>query len=105
MRACERDVGKVILLIVAALLGWVTSPAEAAVHIEGQVQAGGGAVAGSTVSLWAARAEAPVRLAQVQSDVDGNFVVSVDQAPSSTSSYYLIANGGAAAISRASGAN
>ena len=105
MLACGRKGGIVTLLIAAGLLGWVTGPAEAAVHVEGQIQAGGGAVAGSTVSLWAASAEAPVRLAQVQSDVDGNFVVSVDQTPSGASSFYLIANGGTAAISKASGAN
>ena len=95
----------VTLLIVAGLLGSVTGPAEAAVHVEGQVQAGGGAVAGSAVSLWAASAESPVRLSQVQSDVDGNFVISVDQTPSGAASYYLIANGGIAATSKASGAN
>jgi hypothetical protein len=105
MLACGRKGGIVTLLIAAGLLGWVTGPVEAAVHVEGQVQAGGGSVAGSTVSLWAASAESPVRLAQVQSDADGNFVISVDQTPSGASSFYLIANGGTAAISRASGAN
>jgi hypothetical protein len=95
----------VTLLIAAGLLGWVTGQAEAAVLVAGQVQAGGAAVAGSTVSLWAASAERPVRLTQVQSDADGNFAISVDQTPSGASSFYLIANGGTAAVSRASGAN
>jgi hypothetical protein len=57
------------------------------------------------VSLWAASAGSPVRLAQVQSDVDGSFAISVDQTPSGAASYYLIANGGTAATSKASGAN
>jgi hypothetical protein len=73
--------------------------------VEGQVRAGGGAVSGSTVSLWAASADSPVRLAQVQTGADGNFVVSVDQTPSGAPSFYLIANGGTAAVSSASGAN
>jgi hypothetical protein len=105
MRTRGRKGGIVTLLIAAGLLGWIAGPAEAAVHVEGQVQAGGGAVSGSTVSLWAASADSPVRLAQVQTDVDGNFVVSVDQTPSGAPSFYLVANGGTAAISKASGAN
>jgi hypothetical protein len=105
MLACGRKGGIVTLLIAAGLLGWLTGPAEAAVRVEGQVQAGGGAVAGSTVSLWAASAESPVQLMQVQSGADGNFVISVDQTPSGASSFYLIANGGTAAVSKASGAN
>jgi hypothetical protein len=35
------------------MFGLAIVPAEAAVHIEGQVQAGGGSVANSTVTLWA----------------------------------------------------
>ena len=101
----ERKAGILTLLIAAGLLGWVTGPSEAAVRVEGQVQAGGGAVSGSTVSLWAASAGSPVRLAQVQTDAGGNFVLSVDQTPSGAPSFYLIANGGTAAISRAKGAN
>ena len=62
MLTCRRAGGTFVLLIVAGLLGWVSSPAEAAVRIEGQVQAGGKAVAGSTVSLWAASSNAPAHL-------------------------------------------
>ena len=40
------------LLVAASLIGGAPSPA-AALRIDGQVQAGGGAVAGSTVTLWA----------------------------------------------------
>jgi len=61
-----------------ASLGSAGGAAEAAVRIEGQVQIGGGGLAGSSVSLWAASADAPARLAQVQTDADGRFVVSVD---------------------------
>ena len=55
MLRCGRIGGT--LLIAAGLLGWVASPAEAAVHVEGQVEAGGDAVAGAMVSLWAASGE------------------------------------------------
>jgi hypothetical protein len=41
--------GVVVALMTMALLGWLADPAAAAVRIEGQVKAGGGAVAGSTV--------------------------------------------------------
>ena len=40
------------LLVAASIISSATSPAAAAVHIDGQVQSGGGAVANSTVTLW-----------------------------------------------------
>jgi hypothetical protein len=92
--------------IAAGLLAqMIPSTAQAATRIEGQVQIGGGALAGSTVSLWAASADAPARLAQVQSDADGRFVVSVDATPSGVSSLYLVASGGTPAVSKAGGDN
>jgi hypothetical protein len=87
-----------------ALLG-VCCPAEAALRIQGQVEAGHGAVAGSTVSLWAAGADAPVRLAQTQTDAGGQFVVSVDQTPIGTPVLYLVASGGTPAAHKADGNN
>ena len=90
----------IALLIAVGLLGWVCGPAVAAVRIEGQVQAGGSGVAGSTVSLWAASAVAPARLAQVQTDADGRFVVSVDQTPSGAPSFFLVTSGGTPAANK-----
>ena len=52
------------VLTMCGLLGWACNPAAAAVHIEGQVQAGGGPLANSTVTLWAASAGDPKQLAQ-----------------------------------------
>jgi hypothetical protein len=66
---------------------------------------GGGGVAGSTVSLWAASAGAPARLAQAQTDADGRFVVSVDQTPTGAPSFYLVASGGTPAANKAAGNN
>ena len=93
------------LVLAARLISGAISPAAAAVRIEGQVQIGGGALAGSTVSLWAASANAPARLAQVQTDADGRFVVSVDATPSGASSLYLVASGGTPAVNKAGGDN
>ena len=86
-------------------LGVASGAAEAAVRIEGQVQIGGGAVTGSTVSLWAASAGVPARLAQVQTDADGRFAVSVEATPSGASSLYLIASGGTPVINKAGADN
>ncbi len=94
------------MLLAVGLVSAALSPATAAaVHIEGQVQIGGGALAGSTVSLWAASADAPARLAQVQTDADGRFAVSVDATPSGASSLYLVASGGTPAVNKAGGDN
>ena len=100
----RRAGGTFVLLIVAGLLGWVSSPAEAAVRIEGQVQAGGKAVAGSTVSLWAASSNAPAKLAQAPTGADGGFVVSADQTPDG-SILYLVATGGTPAAGGQGGNN
>ena len=82
----------------------VCGPAVAAISIEGQVEAGGGAVAGSVVTLWAATTDAPQRLAEVVSGADGSFVVSADQTPDG-STLYLIATGGAPVANPQGGAN
>jgi hypothetical protein len=44
--------------------GWTCRPASAQLRIDGQVQAGGGALTNSTVTLWAASAGEPRQLAQ-----------------------------------------
>jgi hypothetical protein len=82
-----------------ALLGWASSPAAAVVRIERQVQAGGGAVARSSVTLWAASANAPVRVAQTTTDATGSFVVSADQTPDGAV-LYLIAIAGTPSASK-----
>ena len=84
-----------LAIVFIALLGSLTNSAMAATtRIEGQVQAGGGAVAGSTVSLWAASAGAPTQLAQAPTGADGQFVITVDQTPAGASIFYLVAAGG-----------
>jgi hypothetical protein len=95
----------IAVIMAVGMLGWACGPAAAAMRIEGQVQAGGGAVARSTVILWAASAGAPARLAQAQTDADGRYVISVGQVPSGAVSLYLIATGGVPAVNKAAGNN
>jgi hypothetical protein len=85
------------------LFACVSGAADAAVRIEGQVRIGGGPVAGSTVTLWAASVDAPARLAHVQTDADGQFVVSADHMPGGASSLYLVASGGTPTVDKSGG--
>ena len=103
MRSKDKG-GIVAALMTVALLGWASGPAAAAVRIEGRVLAGGGGVAGSAVTLWAASADAPARLAEVSTDADGKFVVSVEQTPDGAI-LYLVAAGGTPAASKQAGNN
>jgi len=82
------------LLLTSGLLGWSCAPSFAAVSIDGQVQAGGGPVAGSTVTLWAASAGEPRQLTQARTGADGRFSLRSDATPGSDVVLYLIAKGG-----------
>ena len=62
-----------MMLLTGGLLGYACGPATAAVGIEGRVDAGGGPLAKSTVTLWAASAGEPKQLAQTKSASDGRF--------------------------------
>src|SRR5215471_3274093 len=92
------------MLLASGLLGSISIPA-AAVSINGRVQAGGGAVAGSTVTLWAASAGEPRKLAQARTGADGRFNLATDVTPSGDISLYIVANGGNAAIGKGSDDN
>ena len=74
------NVTKMIWLAVLVVFGAVTSASmegvaqqRSGVRIEGQVQAGGGPLANSTVTLWAASAAQPRQLAQARTNSDGRF--------------------------------
>ena len=72
------EIGKASIAAVLAtcgLFGWACNPAAADVRIEGLVHVGGGAVANSTVTLWAAGSGEPRQLAQAQTGNDGHFVL------------------------------
>jgi hypothetical protein len=79
--------------------------AAATTRIDGQVQGGGAPIANSTVTLWAASDKAPSQLAQVKTDADGRFQISIDQSPSKDASLYLVATGGEPAANKAGGSN
>ena len=92
-------------LLTVVLFGSACSPAVAAVHIEGQGQGGGGPIAKSTVTLWAASANAPSQLAQVKTDANGQFEISVEQSLGGDTVLYLIATGGQPTVNKAGGDN
>ncbi len=87
------------------LIGAAVAPAAAAVRIEGRVDAGGGPVASSTVTLWAASAGEPKQLAQAKTADDGSFVVSSDETAGLGASLYLVAKGGVASVNKSGGDN
>ncbi len=89
------------MLAASALLAF--GPAEAA-SIAGQVQAGGGALKGAAVTLYAASAEAPARLAEATTDADGRFALSGADAPAGAI-LYIVAKGGQAALDKSGGDN
>ena len=63
-------------IMIAILLSDVGSAlAQNAIRIEGRVAAGGGPVANSTVTLWAATSSQPRQLAQTRTSSDGQFEV------------------------------
>ena len=70
------SVAKIIVVGLLVAFGAVTATstqgfAQSGVRIEGQVQAGGGPLANSAVTLWAASAGEPKPLAQARSGGDG----------------------------------
>lgn len=95
-----RNLAKSTLLASILLLASGLSPAAT---INGQVRGAGAPIADSTVTLWAASAGSPQRLAQARSGSDGTFSLTAD-APANAS-LYLTASGGQAAAGKVSGDN
>src|SRR5262245_14435203 len=79
--------------------------ASAAVSLNGQVLSGGGPVANSTVTLWAATAGAPAQLGQARTGADGRFTIAATADFSRDSTLYLVAKGGTPATNKAGGDN
>jgi 5-hydroxyisourate hydrolase-like protein (transthyretin family) len=92
----------VATILSVAVLAYACGTVAAAVRIEGQVQAGGGPVASSTVTLWAANAGDPQQLAQTKTDAGGRFTLKSNATPGSDVSLYVIAKGGQATVNKAS---
>ena len=86
-------------------IGFASGAAGAAIRIDGQVQAGGGPVANSIVTLWAASGGDPQQLAQAKTADDGSFALGADATPGPGESLYLVAKGGVAAVNKSAGDN
>ena len=95
----------ITVLLSVGLFGYACAPAAADVRIEGQVQAGGGPLAGSTVTLWAASLGDPKQLAQTKSGSDGRFELGATETPDKDVILYLVAKGGEATSNKGSGDN
>lgn len=93
------------MLLTVGLLGWTCGPTKAAVKVEGQVQAGGGPLANSTVTLWAASATEPRQLAQAKTNSDGKFDLSSQETPGADVILYVVAKGGEPTVNKGSGDN
>src|SRR5262249_8054292 len=77
----------------------------AAVSLNGQVLGGGGPVAISMVTLWAATAGAPAQLGQARTGPDGRFTIAATADPPRDATLYLVAKGGTPATNKAGGDN
>src|SRR5215467_13848763 len=90
-----RTVGIISLACTAsAILAVTSAPAlsERAVteaNIKGQVLGGGAPISQSTVTLYAATAGEPTRLAETKTDSEGRFDLRSSRAPSESSLYLL----------------
>jgi hypothetical protein len=95
----------VISSLSLAILVCASGPTAAAVRIEGLVQGGGGALANSTVTLWAASAGRPRQLAQARTNSDGQFELGSQETLGADTILYLVAKGGIPAVNKGGGDN
>ena len=94
-----------ISLLTFGILACASGPTAAAVRIEGLVQAGGGPVANSTVTLWAASPGEPRQLAQGRANNDGRFELASQETPGADVILYVIAKGGESQVNKGSDDN
>ena len=95
----------ITLLLMLGTVGCASGQTAAAVRIEGQVQAGGGPLANSTVTLWSASPSAPQQLGQTRTGGDGRFELGSQETVGADVILYLVAKGGEATINKDSGEN
>src|SRR5262245_15158024 len=84
--------------LTAAALGCACAASEAAVRLEGQVQAGRGPVANSTVTLWVASTGEPRQIGQARTNSDGRFALASDETVGADAILYVLAKGGEASV-------
>ncbi|MBR0696749.1 hypothetical protein [Bradyrhizobium lablabi] len=103
IKSCRAPIAS--LLLTFGILGLQSGSSPAAVRIEGQVKAGGGALVNSTVTLWAASAGDPRQLAQAKTNNEGTFDLSSQETPAADVILYVVAKGGEAMVNKGSGDN
>ncbi len=89
------------LSLAAAFLAQATS----AEQLTGKVNGGGGPIARSTVTLWAAGEGVPARLSETSTGDDGAFRLEFDARKAGGGVLYLVARGGEPRIGGSQGAN
>src|SRR5262249_56743931 len=87
------------------VVGTASAQQRSSVRMEGQVQTGGGPLANSTVTLWAASAAEPRQLAQARTNNDGRFELGSQETLGADVILYLVAKGGEATVNKGSGDN
>src|SRR5215471_12781163 len=102
-KLCSRSFAVVIAFAMSSSMSAVS--ALAAASLNGQVLSGGGPVANSTVTLWAANAAAPTQLGQARTGADGRFTIAATAVPPTDGTLYLVARGGTPASNKAGGDN
>lgn len=100
----KKDKTRIATALLAGGLLALASKAAFALSLDGQVQAGGQLVAGSSVTLWAAGAGAPQLVAQARTDAEGRFAFD-SMNPPADASLYIVAKGGHSAADKTSGDN
>jgi hypothetical protein len=95
----------ITLLLILGIVGRASDQSAAAGRIGGQVQAAGGPLANSMVTLWSASPSAPKQLAQTRTGGDGRFELDSQETVGADVVLYLVAKGGEAAINKGSGDN
>ncbi|MBV9968409.1 MAG: hypothetical protein JO228_00370 [Xanthobacteraceae bacterium] len=94
----------VAVMLALGMLGCASGRA-AAVHLECEVQAGGGPVARSTVTLWGASTGEPRQLAQATTSADGRFDLTSQENLGADVVLYVVAKGGEPTVSTVPGDN
>src|SRR5215471_1612447 len=103
-----RTIGVAVLALFAAMTAASTEgfgQQRSGVQIEGQVQVGGGPLANSTVTLWAASAGEPKQLVQTKSGSDGRFELRTADTTGKDVVLYVVAKGGVVTVKQGSGDN
>src|SRR5262249_12885368 len=102
-KLCNHGFAMLIAFATGSLMSAMS--ALAAVNLNGQVLGGGGPVANSPVTLWAATAGAPAQLGQARTGADGRFTITAAADPAKDATLYFVAKGGTPATSKGGGDN